>query len=136
MENSYKELYGRTNDANYLAELGKLQFKRENYMSARETYGLYFAKGGEGYEPAYYYAHALAKTKRIDSSIEYFESILRSKPNVIMVTVVESYLQVLTANNRTEKAKQLLGWVKKVSGNAENITEHIRRWERKFNIKG
>ena len=136
VENSYRKLYEKTGDLKYLAELGKLQFKRERYSNAGETYGLYFSKGGEGYEAAYYYAHALAKTNRVDSSIKYFESILRSKPNVVMITVVESYLQVLMANNRRQKAQEVLTWVKKVSRNSINTVEHIRKWERRFKIKG
>ena len=136
VENSYKGLYEKTGDLKHLAKLGKLQFKREGYSRAGETYELYFAKGGEGYEAAYYFAHALAKTNRLDSSIKYFESILRSKPNVVMITVVESYLQVLMANNRRQKAQKVLSWVKKVSKNSVNTVEHIRKWERRFKIKG
>ena len=136
VENSYSKLYEKTGDLKYLADLGKLQFKRERYSNAGETYGLYFSKGGEEYEAAYYYAHALAKTNRVDSSIKYFESILRSKPNVVMITVVESYLQVLMTNNRRQKAQEVLAWVKKVSRNSVNTAEHIRKWERRFKIKG
>ena len=136
VENSYKNLYDKTGDLKHLAALGKLQFKREHYSNSGETYKLYFSKGGEEYEAAYYYAHALAKTNRVDSSIKYFESILRSKPNVVMITVVESYLQVLMSNNQRQKATEVLAWVKKVSRNSVNTAEHIRKWERRFKIKG
>ena len=136
IEKAYENLYKETEDAHFLAELGKLQFRREKYVESRETYGLYFSKGGEGYEASYYYAHSLAKTNHIDSAIQYFESILRSKPNVVMVTVVESYLDVLTEHGRLKKAQEVLLWIKKVSKDSITMADQIKNWEKKFKIKG
>ena len=136
VEDSYLSLYKNTGDASYLSELGKLQFRRKNYEASRETYALYFSKETkpEDQESFYYYAHSLARTGKLDAAIEYFDDMLKSKPHVVMVTVVDSYLQILVANNRIKKARSVLQNLKKRSRSAVNVVEHIKKWKKKFSI--
>ena len=114
--------------------MGEFQFKREKFSESGETYKLYFSKKGKSYKAAYYYAHSLAKTGDIESAIQYFDSILRSKPHVLMVTIMESYLEVLVSNNRINKAKEILSWVNKANKGAVNTENQIQVWRKKFNI--
>ncbi len=134
VENAYLKHFQETGDVHFLEELAEMQFKREKYADSEKSYQMYFAKGGQSYKAAYYYAHSLAKNNQIDSAIKYFDSILRSKPEVLMITVVESYLTVLVSNNKLNKAKEVISWVKKVNKNSVNTQEDIKRWEKKFNI--
>ena len=134
VEKNYTKLFKTKGNIQFLEKLGELQFKREKFEEAEKTYNLYFTKQGKSYKAAYYYAHSLAKTGDIDSAIEYFDSILRSKPQVLMVTIMESYLEVLVSHNRINKAKELLAWVDKVNKGAVNTQNQIQSWKKKFNI--
>ena len=134
IEKNYTKLFKSKGDIQFLEELGELQFKREKFAEAEKTYSLYFTKQGKSYKAAYYYAHSLVKTGDIDSAIEYFDSILRSKPQVLMVTIMESYLEVLVSNNRIKKAKEILSWVDKANKGAINTKSQIQSWKKKFNI--
>ena len=111
----------------------KLQFKREHYEDSYNTYKLYFSQGGKNEKATYYYAHALAKVGEIDQAIPYFESIIKSRSDVLVVTVIESYLQVLVSFNRINKAKEVLSWAKKISNNS-SAQRHIEKWQKQFKI--
>lgn len=134
VEQNYEKLFQTTNNLDYLEELGEFQFKREKFSSAEKTYRLYFSKEGKSYKAAYYYAHSLAKTGDIESAIQYFDSILRSKPHVLMVTIMESYLEVLVSHNRIGKAKEILSWVNEANKGAVNTSNQIQAWRQKFKI--
>ena len=134
VEKNHTKLFQSTGDIKILEELGEFQFKREKFSSAEQTYKLYFSKNGKSYKAAYYYAHSLAKTGNIDSAIQYFDSILRSKPQVLMVTVMESYLEILVSNNRIGKAKEILAWADQISKGAINTENQIQAWRKKFKI--
>ena len=134
VEKNYTKLFQKTNDLTFLEKLGELQFKRENFVEAEKTYKSYFSKGGKSYKAAYYYAHSLVKVEKIEGAIQYFDSILRSKPQVLMVTIMESYLEVLVSNNRINKAKEVLSWANQVNKNSTNTLNQIEAWRKKFNI--
>lgn len=134
VETNYARLFQQTADLNYLEELGEFQFKREKFTEAEKTYRMYFSKKGKSYKAAYYYAHSLAKTGDIESAIQYFDSILRSKPHVLMVTIMESYLEVLVSHNRIRKAREILSWVDKANKGAVNTADQIQAWRKKFKI--
>ena len=134
VEKSYQALFHSTGDLKYLEELGEFQFKREKFSSAEKSYRLYFSKQGKSYKAAYYYAHSLAKTGDIESAIQYFDSILRSKPHILMVTIMESYLEVLVSHNRIHKAKEILSWVNSANKGALNTADQVQAWRKKFKI--
>ena len=134
VEKNYQTLFSQTGDLKYLEELGELQFKREKFQDSKKTYELYFSKEGRAYKSAYYYAHSLAKTGDLEMAIQYFDSILKSNPSVLMVTIMESYLQILISNNRIEKAKEVLAWVDESNKGAVNTADQVEMWRKKFNI--
>lgn len=134
VEDSYTSLFQATGDLSVLEKLGELQFKRGHFEEAGKTYQLYFSKNGTSYKSAYYYAHSLAKTGDIESAIKYFDSIMQSKPHVLMVTVVESYLEILVSHNRIRKAKAILSWVTKASHGTVTTMDQIHAWRKKFKI--
>ena len=51
-----------------------------------------------------------------------------------MVTIMESYLEVLVSNNRISKAKEVLSWANDVNKGAVNTSDQIEAWRKKFNI--
>ncbi len=133
-EGVYAKLFQKTGDLSFLEQLAEFQFKRKKFKESEMSYSAYFSKGGKSYRGAYYYAHVLAKNGRVSDSIKYFDSILKSKPSVLMITVVESYLKVLVSHQRVEKAKQVMAYVKKISENSKHSQSQILKWEKKFNI--
>lgn len=134
VEKAYQAGFDKTGDINILVELGELQFKRERFKEAKDTYALYFSKDGKDYKAAYYYAHSLVKAGDIDLAIKYFDSILQSNTSVLMVTVTESYLEVLISNNRLRKAQEVLAWVNQKNKGSVNTADQIQVWRKKFNI--
>ncbi|MCZ0932488.1 MAG: hypothetical protein OXJ52_04975 [Oligoflexia bacterium] len=135
VEHNYQLSYEKTGDVAFLEELGEIQFKREKFEAAKKTYSHYFSnKQGKSYKAAYYYAHSLAKTGDIEASIKYFDIILRNKPHVLMVTVMESYLEVLIAHNRVRKARELLARINRENKGATDTVNQIQVWRKKFNI--
>lgn len=134
VEKNYLRLFQTTNDIQFLEELGELQFKREKFAEASETYGLYFSKKGQSYKAAYYYAHSLVKMGDLDLAIQYFDSIIRSRPHVLMLTVMESYLEILVAHKRIKKAREILSWVHQTNKGAVDTNHQIQAWRKKFKI--
>ena len=135
VEHNYLVRYEKTGDLSFLEELGEIQFKREKFSSAKQTYSRYFSSNkGTSYKAAYYYAHSLAKTGDIESAIKYFDIILRNKPHVLMVTIMESYLEVLVSHNRIRKAKELLAKISKENAGAADTVNQIQMWRKKFKI--
>ena len=136
VEHNYQASYKKTGDISFLEELGEIQFKREKFSSAKQTYARYFSPENQGksYKAAYYYAHSLAKTGDIEVAIKYFDVILRNKPHVLMVTVMESYLEVLVSHNRIRKARELLAKLTRENKNAVETVNQIQVWRKKFNI--
>ena len=132
VEKAYYASFNKTGDLKYLEELGEMQFKREKYSESEGTYKLYFAKGGDSFKAAYYYAHILSKNNQVDSAIQYFDTILRSKPHALMITVMDSYIDILISHRRGDKAKEVLSWVKKTNPGATNIQSDLERWESKI----
>lgn len=132
VEKAYMGSFNSTGKVMYLEKLAEMQFKREKYIQAESTYKQYFAKEGDSFKAAYYYAHSLVKNNQVDAAIEYFDTILRSKPEVLMITVMESYLDVLITHNKKDKAKEVLSWVKKTNPNASNIKSDIEKWEKRL----
>ena len=132
VEKAYQALFEQNGDIKILEELGELQFKRKKFEEAKSTYTLYFSKEGKSYKSAYYYAHSLSQTGDLSTAIQYFDSILKSNPNVLMVTIMESYLQILVSNNRHSKAKEVLAWMDAKNKGATNVSNQIEIWRKKF----
>ena len=101
------QLSADPNNLEVLKKLGKLHYQLENFEQAHETLSSYFANQGEDLMTAYYFAKILSKQGETDAAVEYFESILASKPDVLQVTVTEAYMDMLIEANRFDAAKTL-----------------------------
>ena len=95
------------NNIEVLKKLGKLHYQRQNFDQAYETLNSYFDNKGDDLMTAYYFAKTLSKQGETDKAAEYFEFILASKPDVLQVTVTETYMDMLIESNRYDDAKKL-----------------------------
>ena len=134
VEKNYEKIYQATKSLEDLEKLAEFQFKLEKFEKATKSYSTYFAEKGSSYKAAYYYAHALVKVGDLDAAITYFDTILSQRPKTLMVTVMESYLEILVSHNRIQKAKQVLDVVSKVSKGSQETQSQIAAWKKKYKI--
>ena len=90
-----------------LKKLGKLHYQTKNYADALDTFNTYFTNKGDDLLTAYYFAKTLSLEGETEQAIQYFEFVLESKPDVLQVTVTETYMDMLMAANKLEAAKKL-----------------------------
>ena len=102
-----EQLSQNPTDLDVLKRLGKLYYQRENFEQAYETLNSYFENKGNDLMTAYYFAKVMSKQGETDKAAEYFTYILDSKPDVLQVTVTETYMDMLIEANRFEDAKKL-----------------------------
>jgi len=101
-----------------LNRLGQLQYKREKYQEAVQTFTKYFAQKGKDVHAAYSHAQALVKLKRYEDAGKYFRFALAQKEDVIQVTVVRAYVQMLVTSNKLRDAKSTILAYRKKSASA------------------
>lgn len=97
---------------------GDFQMKRAHWNQAAQSYYSFFQKGGENLDVSYNYAKALAKLGQVDQAVQYFDQVLAAKPEVLQITVVTNYVQLLMEHQRYDQAKVLISKVRKDSGPA------------------
>lgn len=97
---------------------GDFQMKRAHWNQAAHSYYSFFQNGGESLDVSYNYARALAKLGKVDEAVQYFDQVLAAKPDVLQVTVVTNYVQLLMDHQRYDQAKVLISKVRAKSGPA------------------
>lgn len=102
-----EQLAANPENLEVLKKLGKLYYQRDNVEKAYNTLNTYFEKNGNDFMTAYYFAKTLSKQGATDKAAEYFEYILASKPDVLQVTVTETYMDMLIEANRFDEAQKL-----------------------------
>ncbi|MGE3681093.1 MAG: tetratricopeptide repeat protein [Bdellovibrionales bacterium] len=105
-EKMYAEL--ARHDRKHLIQLGHLQLRLHDFHKAAQSYGRFFAEGGEDLEARYHYARALGEIGRIDDASALFESVLAAKPDVLQITVLRHYLHALITSGRHEQAGSVI----------------------------
>ncbi len=106
VERLYVEV-SRTNPET-LQRLGKFQMSRAKYKEASVSFGLALARAADDVDTRYYYARCLGEIGNIDEAVKHYEFLLKGKPGVLQVTVVEYYVKNLLAANRLEDAKRVI----------------------------
>lgn len=101
-----------------LSRLGQLQYKRERLNNAASTFAKYFELRGSEIDAIYAYAQTLTRLKRFDEADTYFRSALQKKDDVLQVTVVRNYVQMLVSANRLQDAKGVILKYRKNSASA------------------
>ncbi len=101
-----------------LSRLGQLQYRRERLNNAAATFAQYFASKGTGLDATYTYAQTLTRLKRFEDADRYFKAALAMKDDVLQVTVVRNYVQMLVTANRLQNAKTTILRYRKDSASA------------------
>jgi tetratricopeptide (TPR) repeat protein len=107
-----------------LASLGDLQVKRKEFKLAANTFAGYFKSGGVSVEASYDYARALSEVGLIDQAAQYYQRVIDSKPDTMLITVTQNYVRMLVAHNRYQDAKALIDSIRSRGGNASMFMEH------------
>jgi tetratricopeptide (TPR) repeat protein len=106
-ESAYVDL-ARVDHASYL-RLAKFQMSRAKYQEASESFRRYFADNKvEDLDAHYLYARALGEVRQVDESSQHFEYVLRAKPGVRQVTVLQNYVKMLAQNGRLDRARKVI----------------------------
>jgi tetratricopeptide (TPR) repeat protein len=112
VEQEYSLLAKNVDPKNY-ARLGKFQLSRMEYKEAAEAYRQYFQLGNRDYDARYNYARALSESGRIDDAAKNFEYLLKARPGVRQVTVVQRYVSMLVKAQRFDQAQRVIEHVRK-----------------------
>jgi tetratricopeptide (TPR) repeat protein len=107
-----------------LATLGNVQVGRKEYKLAANTFATYFKSGGVGVDASYDYAKALSAVGLIDQAAQYYQRVIDSKPDAMLITVTQSYVRMLVSHNRFQDAKALIDSIRARGGNASMFMEH------------
>ena len=131
-EDAYRALAERVDLNNYV-RLAKFQFSRGKFLESVETYRRYFAAGKNSLDSRYDYARALAEAGQIDEAVKNFEYVLKAKPGVRQVTVLQKYVAMLVKAGRYEQAQHVIERVRHQDSTAANFmdTEYKVITERK-----
>ncbi len=105
-ENVYTQLAAKDHTA--FLRLGKFQMSRGKYSEAANSFRLYFSFNNEDLEAHYLYARALGETKQIDEAIKHYDYVLRAKPGIRQITVVQNYVKALAQNGRLKEARKVI----------------------------
>jgi tetratricopeptide (TPR) repeat protein len=93
------------------------EMKRGKFNEAAQSFYKYFQSGAApSLDASYKYAKALAAVGQVDDAIKYFDQVLASKPGVLQVTVIHSYVKLLVDHQRYNQAKLLIENVRKNGG--------------------
>lgn len=112
VEEAYAELGQQ--DPRLLSKLGHFQMARADYEGAARAYAAYVATGNPDLESVYLYAKALAETGQIEKAAENFETVIRAKPEVLQITVVQNYVKYLMRADRFDQAAEVITRMRKL----------------------
>jgi hypothetical protein len=115
-----------TSDASHieaLATLGGVQANRHEFKQAANTFAIYFKNGGQSPDAAYDYARSLAEIGLIDQAAQYYQAVLKAKPDTMQITVTQDYVKMLVAHGRLADAKSLIQGIRAKGGNASMFME-------------
>jgi tetratricopeptide (TPR) repeat protein len=112
-------------DVKQLVRLGKFQMSQTKYTQAAETFGHYLAKNEDSnFDVSYLYARSLGESGRIDEASEIYEKIIRAKTDVLQVTVIQKYVDMLKRSQRWSQAKNILDEIRKRD---ESVADFMQR---------
>lgn len=90
------------------SRLARLQYSLGKYEEAVESFTIFSESHSGDAETHYIFAKALAETGRIDQAVDYFELVIKSKPDVLQVTVVQNYVRYLMRSMRYAQAEAVI----------------------------
>jgi len=111
-------------DSKQYMVLGKFQMSRQKYKEAAESFRMYLSQNEDPNKDAtFLYARSLSETGQIDEAGRFYEEIIRSKTDVIPVTVMQKYVEMLIKNQRWAQAQKIIDEVRKRGENAQDFMQ-------------
>lgn len=111
-------------DSSKYLTLGKFQMSRQNYKGAVDSFRSYLSQHEDpNNDVAFLYARSLSETGDVDEASNMYEKIIRSKQDVIPVTVMQKYVELLIKNQRWAQAQQIIDEVRKRGENAQDFMQ-------------
>lgn len=98
----------RPGDLKYTAELAQIQVKLGKWNDAQITFSEYVNAGGNDYKLLYEYAKVLSEVGQIDLASQYFDQVLKMKPEVLQIQVTRSYVNMLMTHSRYVQARRII----------------------------
>lgn len=124
-------------DVRQLSRLGHLQMSRADYPGAVRAYSVYVTAGSPDLESVYLYAKALAETGQIEKASEQFETVIRAKPEVLQITVVQNYVKYLMRSERLDQAAEVITRMRKLDqSKASFMDSEFRMINEKRGLRG
>lgn len=101
-------------DSKAFLKLGKFQMSRQNYAGAAQSLKQYLASNeDQNFDVTYLLARSLSETGQIDEASDLYESIIRSKTDILQVTVIQKYVELLMKHQRWEQAQNIIKEIRK-----------------------
>lgn len=111
-------------DSRQFLTLGKFQMSRQRYREAAESFRMYLSQNEDPNRDAtFLYARSLSETGQIDEAARFYEEIIRGKTDVIPVTVMQKYVEMLVKNQRWVQAQKIIEEVRKRGENAQDFMQ-------------
>lgn len=93
---------------NYLI-LGKFQMSRQNYQGAADSFRQFLAQNEDpNKDVTYLYARSLSEIGAVDEASRFFDEIIQARTDVIQVTAVQKYVELLIKNQRWGQAQKVI----------------------------
>ncbi len=109
-------------DSRAFLKLGKFQMSRQNYAGAAQSLKQYLAAHEDvNHDVTYLLARSLSESGAIDEASTLFESIIRSKTDILQLTVIQKYVDLLMRNQRWEQAQKIIQEIRKRGESVEDF---------------
>ena len=134
VEKAHSSFFNSSDNLEVLEQLGEFQYRRKRINHASKSYNKYFTKKGRSVKAAYNYARILEKQGHVDSALSYYKYALSVKPNVVQITVMRSYIDLLMKSGQKSKAKAVLLKFKPILKRSNSLVQQeYDRWNKKVN---
>ncbi len=101
-------------DSSHLLKLGKFQMSRQRYAAAADTLREYVARHEDpNYDAAYLLARSLSESGQIEEASVQFEKIIRANTEILQLTAVQKYVEMLMKHQQWAKAQAIIEEIRK-----------------------
>lgn len=101
-------------DSKAFLKLGKFQMSRQNYTGAAQSLKQYLAANEDvNHDATYLLARSLSEIGSVDEASALFESIIDAKTDILQLTVIQKYVELLMKNERWSQAQKVIEKIRK-----------------------
>lgn len=101
-------------DSKQFLKLGKFQMSRQNYTGAAQSFKQYLATNEDvNFDVTFLLARSLSEANSVDEAASLYENIIHAKTDVLQVTVIQKYVEMLMKNQRWAQAQRIIEEIRK-----------------------